>query len=103
MPKTKKLLLLIDANSLIHRAFHALPELSNPKGELVNAVYGFLLVLFKALKELQPDYAAACFDAPGTTLREKKYAQYKAKRAKASQELYDQIPKIKEFLTAFHI
>ncbi|MDO8577387.1 MAG: DNA polymerase [Candidatus Wildermuthbacteria bacterium] len=103
MPKTKKLLLLIDANSLIHRAFHALPELSNPKGELVNAVYGFLLVLFKALKELQPDYAAACFDAPGPTLREKKYAQYKAKRVKASQELYDQIPKIKEFLAAFHI
>ncbi|MBI2642329.1 MAG: hypothetical protein HYW97_00560, partial [Candidatus Wildermuthbacteria bacterium] len=103
MAEPKKRLLLIDANSLIHRAFHALPELSNSKGELVNAVYGFLLVLFKALKELQPDYAAACFDAPGPTLREKKYAQYKAKRVKASQELYDQIPKVKEFLTTFHI
>ncbi|MDP2637322.1 MAG: hypothetical protein Q8P03_01780 [bacterium] len=49
MPKEKKLLLLIDANSLIHRAFHALPELSNSRGEQINAVYGFLLVLLKAL------------------------------------------------------
>ena len=103
MPEQKKRLLLIDANSLIHRAFHALPELSNSKGEQINAVYGFLLVLFKALKELQPDFVAACFDAPGKTLREKKYEQYKAKRVKAAQELYDQIPKIHEFLNAFHI
>src|SRR3989338_6695243 len=103
MPEQKKRLLLIDANSLIHRAFHALPELSNSKGEQINAVYGFLLVLFKALKELQPDFVAACFDAPGKTLREKKYEQYKAKRVKAAQELYDQIPKIQEFLAALHI
>ncbi|MDP2664776.1 MAG: DNA polymerase I, partial [bacterium] len=101
MPKTKKLLLLIDANSLIHRAFHALPELSNSKGELVNAVYGFLLIFFKALKELKPDYVAACFDAPGPTLREAKYAKYKAKRAKAPQELYDQMPRVMDFLKAF--
>ena len=95
--------IIIDSNALIHRAFHALPVLTNKKGELVNALYGFLLVFFKTLKELQPDYVAATFDLPGPTFRKEKFAEYKGKRAKAPDELYQQIPKIKEVLKSFAV
>ncbi|MCH8048612.1 hypothetical protein IIC44_00750 [Patescibacteria group bacterium] len=101
--KKKKKLLIIDSNSLIHRAFHALPPMSNSKGEMVNAVYGFMLAFFKAINEFQPDYIAATFDHPAPTKREKKFKEYKAKRTKAPDELYSQIPKIKEVLKAFHV
>lgn len=96
-------LIIIDSNSIIHRAYHALPPLATKKGELVNAVYGFLLVFFKAIKEFQPDYVAACFDVKGLTFRHKKFKDYKAKRPKAPEELYLQIPKVKEILNAFNI
>ena len=96
--KQGKILLIIDANSLIHRAYHALPPLTTPKGEIVNAVYGFFLVFFKIVKEFKPEYVAAAFDAPGPTEREKKFKEYKAKRQKAPDELYGQIPKIQEAL-----
>ncbi len=98
MPNTKKTLLVLDANSLIHRAFHALPPLSTPKGEMVNAVYGFFLVFFKVLKELKPEYIAATFDAPGPTERHRKFKEYKATRVKAPDELYRQIALVKEAL-----
>ncbi len=96
-------LLVIDANSLIHRAFHALPPLSTSKGHMVNAVYGFLLAFFRAAKEFQPLYVAACFDMQGPTARHKKFVQYKAKREKAPDELYSQMPIVKDVLKAFHI
>jgi len=99
----KKRLIIIDANSLIHRAYHALPFLTTKKGELVNAVYGFLLVFFKAVKEFQPDFITACFDFPAPTFRHKKFKEYKAKRPPAPQELYQQIPKVKEVLQAFNV
>lgn len=100
--ETKKLL-IIDSNSVIHRAYHALPRLSTEGGELVNAVYGFLLVFLKALKDIQPDFIAATFDTPKPTLRHKKYKEYKAKRPPAPADLYSQIPKVKEFLKAFKV
>ena len=103
MVTEKKRLIIIDSNSIIHRAFHALPLLTTKNGELVNAVYGFLLVFFKAIREFQPDYIAACFDFPGPTFRHKKYKEYKAKRPPTPKELYQQIPKIKEILEAFNI
>ena len=103
MPEKKKRLLIIDANSLIHRAFHALPPFSTPKGEIVNAVYGFLLAFFKAINEFHPDYIAAAFDHPAITKREKKFKEYKAKRVKAPDELYAQIPMVKEVLQVFHV
>jgi len=101
--KEKKRLIIIDSNSLIHRAFHALPPLTTRKGELVNALYGFLLVFLKALKELQPDYLAAAFDFPAPTFRHKEYLKYKAKRPPAPKELYQQIPKVKEILKGFGV
>ena len=98
-----KRLIIVDSNSIIHRAFHALPPLTTKSGEIVNAVYGFLLVFFKAVKEFQPDYIAACFDFPAPTFRHEKYKEYKARRHKAPPELYSQIPKTKEVLAAFSV
>lgn len=99
----KKTLLLIDANSLIHRAFHALPPLSTSKGEMTNAVYGFVSILLRAIKELDPEYIAAAFDMEGPTFRHKQFKEYKATRVQAPDELYQQFPFIKEVLKAFHI
>jgi DNA polymerase-1 len=103
MTDKPKRFLIIDSNSIIHRAFHALPPLATSQGEVVNAVYGFLLVFFKAIKDFQPDFIAAAFDVPGPTFRHKKYQAYKAKRPKAPDELYQQIPKVKEVLTVFRV
>lgn len=99
----KKRLIIIDSNAIIHRAFHALPPLATKKGEIVNAVYGFLLFFLKSLKEFKPDYIAAAFDVPGKTFRHQEYKEYKANRPKAPDELYEQIPKVKEILRAFDI
>jgi len=99
----KKRLIVIDGNAIIHRAFHALPPLKTKKGELVNAIYGFLLAFFKAIKEFNPDYVVAAFDFPAPTFRHIKYKLYKATREKAPDELYEQIPKIKELLGNFNI
>jgi len=99
----KKRLIVIDSNSIIHRAYHALPPLTTKKGELVGAVYGFLLVFLKAIKEFKPDFVIACFDVKGPTFRHEKYQEYKAKRPKAPDELYQQIPKVKEVLEAFNV
>jgi DNA polymerase-1 len=103
MVNQKKKLIIIDSNSVIHRAYHALPSLTTKKGELVNAVYGFLLVFLKAVKDFQPDFIVSCFDYPGITFRHKKFKEYKAKRPPAPEELYQQIPKIKELLESFNI
>jgi DNA polymerase-1 len=99
----KKHFLVIDVNSLVYRAYHALPSLTTKKGELINAVYGFLLVFLKTIKEFHPDFIVATFDLPGPTFRDKIYKAYKAKRPKAPEELLEQIPKVKEILRAFGI
>jgi len=99
----QKTLVLIDSHALIHRAFHALPPLTTKKGERVNAVYGFILVLMKVLKELRPDYVAAAFDLQGPTFRHKEFEAYKATRVKAPDELYAQIGRVKEVVSAFGI
>jgi len=103
MEQKQKTLVLIDSHALIHRAFHALPPLATKKGERVNAVYGFILVLMKVLKELRPDYVAAAFDLAGPTFRHKEFEEYKATRVKAPDELYAQIGRVKEVVSAFGI
>ncbi|MFH1714231.1 MAG: 5'-3' exonuclease H3TH domain-containing protein [Candidatus Nealsonbacteria bacterium] len=103
MENNKKRIIIIDSNSVIHRAYHALPPLSLKTGEVVGAVYGFLLVFFKAIKDFNPDFVAACFDFPAPTFRHQKYKQYKAKRPPAPEDLYSQIPRVKEFLAAFGV
>jgi DNA polymerase-1 len=96
-------LLILDANSILHRVYHALPPLTTKKGELVNAIYGFLLVLFRVIKEFKPDYVCACFDFPAKTFRHEKFKEYKAKRPPCPKDLASQIPKLKEILGAFKI
>ena len=99
----RKKLLIIDANAIIHRAFHALPPLQTKRGEIVNAVYGFCLMFLKALNEIKPDYVAACFDVKGPTFRHEQFKEYKAKRVKAPDELYSQISVVKDVLGAFAV
>lgn len=95
MPKK---IILVDANSLIHRAFHALPPFKSPQGELVNAVYGFYSILLNIITRLKPDYAAISFDVSKKTFRHKAFKDYKATRVKAPDELYEQFGRIKEIL-----
>lgn len=97
----KKKFVIIDGNAILHRAFHALPPLKNREGKLVNAAYGFASIFLKTLKDLKPDYIAVAFDLPGKTFRHIEFPEYKAQREKKPQDLYDQIPMIKEVLTAF--
>ena len=100
--KTKQeTLLLVDGNALVHRGFHAIPHLSNKKGEPTNGVYGFALLFLKALKDLKPQYVAVAFDLPAPTFRDRLYEPYKAKRVKAPDELYQQIPRVKDLVAAF--
>lgn len=101
---SKKNLVLIDSNAIIHRAYHALPKtMTLPNGTLTNAVYGFTTTLIKVVEDLKPDYIAATFDLAGPTFRHTEYKEYKATRVKADQELYDQIPMIRDLLKAFEI
>lgn len=100
--KSKKFL-IIDSNAVIHRAFHALPPLKTQKGEIVNAIYGFCLILFKMLKDIKPDFVVACFDVKAPTLKHAMSPLYKAKRKKAPDELYSQIDGVKKILNVFGI
>ncbi|MFZ2299786.1 MAG: DNA polymerase I [Candidatus Moraniibacteriota bacterium] len=101
--KKKKTLVLIDGNALIHRAYHALPPLTTKSGEVVNAVYGFALTLLSVLEKFKPEYVAASFDLAGPTFRDEMYTDYKATRVKAPDDLYAQIPRVKEVTQAFNI
>lgn len=99
-----KKLVLIDGNAIIHRAYHSMPKtLSTRKGEQTNAVYGFAVTLIKVLEDLRPEYIAATFDLAGPTFRHEVYTGYKATRVKADQDLYDQIPRVKQLVAAFGI
>lgn len=100
---TKSRLLIFDGNAIIHRCFHALPPLSTKDGVLVNAVYGFLTMFFKSIKDLKPTHIVVTFDLPGPTFRHEASADYKATRIKQAPELYAQIPITKEILEAMGI
>ncbi|MDD4995135.1 MAG: DNA polymerase I [Patescibacteria group bacterium] len=99
----KKTLLILDGNALLHRAWHALPPLTDPKGRIVNAVYGFISVLLKMIKEQAPEYMAVTFDKAGPTFRHEEFKEYKATRVKQPDELYAQIPMVKDILRVFNI
>lgn len=83
--------MLIDANALIHRFFHALPPFTGPDGQPTNALYGLAGVLLKIFREQKPDYVAAAFDRPEKTFREEEYKEYKIHRPPAAKELVSQI------------
>ncbi|MBI4212683.1 MAG: DNA polymerase I [Chloroflexi bacterium] len=100
MPET---IALIDGNSLVHRAFHALPDLTSPSGELVNAVYGFTMMLMRARDDLKPTHIAAAFDTARPTFRHDQYASYKATRPAMPDGLAPQFDRVREVLEAFRI
>lgn len=95
-------LIIIDANSLIHRAFHALPPLTH-KGQPTGAVYGFLLTLFKAIKDVKATHIVACFDTPARTFRDDIFKEYKSQRPSTHQDIISQIHVVKEVLKAFSV
>lgn len=95
--------IILDANSIMHRSFHALPPLTTRSGELVNAVYGFSSILLTILMKEKPYYIAAAFDTAAPTFRHEVYKEYKAGRVKPPQEFYDQIPRIEEVLRTMNI
>lgn len=99
---TKKLV-LIDGNSIIYRAFFALPLLNNDKGVYTNAVYGFTTMLLRILEEKNPTHLLVAFDAGKTTFRHSTYKEYKGGRQKTPPELSEQFPLVKELLNAFQI
>jgi DNA polymerase-1 len=105
MPKKepKNRYMLIDGNALIHRGYHAMPNLSTREGTPTGAVYGFTMILLKALADIKPTHIAVTFDLAGPTFRHVAYEAYKGTRVKADQSLYDQIPKVKEVVRALNI
>lgn len=82
-----KRLLILDSNSLMNRAFYALPPLTNDDGVNTNAIYGFTNMLFKMKDEINPDNIIATFDKKSPTFRHKQYSEYKAGRKKMPQNL----------------
>ncbi len=96
-------LVLIDGNSLLYRAFFALPPLTNAQGEVTNAAYGFTTMLLKVIDEEQPDMIGVAFDLPGPTFRHKIFADYKATRRAMPDELGPQFDMAREILDAMHI
>lgn len=98
-----KTLLLIDGNALIHRAYHAIPPLSDEKGNLVNAVYGFTSSILSAFKQYQPEYAAVCFDVGRVTFRNQIYDNYKATRPETDEGLASQFVPARKITKALNI
>lgn len=96
-------LVLIDGHSILNRAFYGVPELTNSQGLHTNAVYGFLNILFKILEEEKPEYLAVAFDVKAPTFRHEIYKEYKGTRKPMPQELHEQVPVIKEMLTAMQV
>jgi DNA polymerase-1 len=97
-----KTLVLVDGNALVHRAYHALPPLTDDNGELINAIYGFASALLKVLNEVKPDYAAVAFDV-GRPFRCDDYPQYKAQRAETPGDLKRQLTRSREVVEALSI
>lgn len=99
----ENLVIIIDGNSLMNRAFYALPEMTDKKGRHTNALYGFANIIFKILKEYTPTHFAVAFDLKAPTFRHKMYDGYKAGRKKMPDELAEQIEPLKQMIDFFGI
>ncbi|MGN7411956.1 DNA polymerase I [Paenibacillus sp. SAF-068] len=95
--------ILIDGNSIIYRAFFAMPPLTNSKGLHTNAVYGFTTMLLRLLEEHKPTHVMVAFDAGKVTFRHEGYQEYKGGREKTPPELSEQFPLLKELLKGLGI
>lgn len=100
---SKNKILLLDSNSIMHRAYHALPSLKSTKGQYTGAIYGFLTILLKIVKEQSPTHIAAAFDLHGPTFRHEMYDKYKATRKPMDEELRQQVEPLKDLITEMGI
>lgn len=98
-----KTLVVLDGNSIINRAFYALPPMINSKGVPTGAIYGLTNMLFKIVNDIEPDYIAAAFDRKAPTFRHIEYKEYKAGRKKMPDELREQMGIAKNLLESFNI
>ncbi|MCL4397987.1 hypothetical protein M1403_03095 [Patescibacteria group bacterium] len=101
--KLTQKLVLIDGHAILHRAYHALPPLTNAEGTQTNAVYGFMTMLLRVLEDLKPTHLIVTFDLPQPTFRQQKYTQYQARRPEMGDGLKDQIKLVHELLEALEI
>ena len=99
----RKKFILVDGQGLLYRAFYALPQLTTTYGQVINAVYGFTMILIRLLEEEKPEYIVITFDTPVPTFRHKEFKEYKAHRKKMPDELISQIPLIKEIINNYNI
>ncbi|WP_372996835.1 DNA polymerase I [Lutispora sp.] len=99
----KDTMIIIDGNSLMHRAFYALPPLTNRDGLHTNVIYGFVNMINRLIEGYKPNYMAIAFDRKEPTFRHKEYAEYKAKRLKMSEDMAEQIPYLKKVIDAMNI
>jgi len=103
MPAARPTIYLVDAMSNIHRAYHAIRGLSTKAGRPTNAVYGFVTMLKKMLREHPSEYLAVAFDRPEKTVRHEEYDGYKANRIAMEEDLASQIPEIRRACAAYRI
>ncbi|WP_368488715.1 DNA polymerase I [Clostridium sp. BJN0013] len=96
-------LLILDGHSLMNRAFYALPDLTNSEGIHTNAIYGFVNMLLKMKKEIEPSHIVCTFDRSAPTFRHDKYSEYKAGRKRMPPELSEQFPILKQILELLSI
>jgi DNA polymerase-1 len=96
-------LFLIDGNSQMYRAYHAIRGLTGPDGKSTNAIYGFVSMLRKLIADHHPDYLVASFDLPGRTFRDDLFAAYKANRAPMPTDLAEQVPLVHEACEAMGV
>ena len=103
MAAERKQLILVDGSGYIFRAFFALPPMNTSRGLPTQAVYGFIRMILKLLKDVRPSHIAIVFDSPKKTFRDDLFAEYKANRAEAPNDLVVQIPYIHRVVEAFRI
>lgn len=102
-PFRGKRVFVVDAHSLIHQLFHAIPEMTSPQGQPVNAVFGFVRDMVRLLTHYKPDYLICAFDAKEPSFRREIYPEYKAHRPELDADIVPQIELIEQFLDALGI
>ncbi len=103
-PAPRQRLIVLDVPSLVHRAYHAVPQhFSTADGEPTNAVFGFINMLLRIVDDVQPQHAAAAFDPPGPTFRHKQFEAYKANRPELDESLAVQFGRVQQVVDAFGI
>lgn len=98
MRKKKKVFLIVDGHAILHRAFHALPPLTNREGQPVGAVFGFFSTLLAIIKQFSPSWLAVCLDTPAPTFRHQEFVGYQAKRPPLDKSLIPQLRVLKKIL-----